>query len=533
MIIPSRISKSIYTLIFLAFAMIVAKTIPVHSLVNNDIFYEDRTKIFDLSAEQFKIFRSEGFILSNILNNPAIVYQKTPPVSTLYDLYLGFDGNDFTNNYYTIKSSYKTNNSKRTGRGVSAKFVSQNDNIVLFPNNNSILYNSVTSLQSFTISFTLYPYRVGEGTQTILRYLEERNASFEQNKLYGFQITIENGIVKYQFHNFFVDEMGKHYSFILTERTPLIDQQWEQHTVIVDTINHTIKIYRNEQEIDVRMITQNQKTSGRRLKLSPESVQPANTTPLMIGQNGIFALDELVIYKDIVTNFMIYTPNQMKFFETDVFPISKNFSWLYEMNIIAPTNTNDFYRLAYRFDTNYFLPETSSNTMPWVYINPAKKKFPPSKSMGKFLQWRLEYYTPPTPSDDIFYVRNLSTSYRENSYPGTIFIDDVKAGDTVVEISWQTLPSDLVSSYEIYYGNKSLDYFGEAKISPPSPIILNTIQSSSTTNISYIIEGLENEQPYYISIRAKDIYGQYGAYSSEILARPSSINNYFDYSIGR
>ncbi len=533
MVLSSHITKSVYTIIFIAFAMIVVTHIPIHSLVNNPIFFEGRTEIFSLKEKPLSIFRSQGFIVSNIIGNPSYVYQQEEEKSALHKLYLGFDGNDYTNNYYTVKSSYELNNLQKVKGSYSAKFVSRNNGITFFPNSKNPLQDSTANFQSFTITFSLYPYGGGEATQTILEYIGASTNAYQLDKLYGIQITIEDGVINYHLHNFFIDSQGVHHSFTLREPNNLKSQVWERHTIVVDSVDRTIRIYRNNQEVATAIITETRQRTGEKLLLSPNLLEISSFTPINIGKNSIFSLDELIAYKDVVTNFMEYTPNQLAFFETDVQRLSDNYSWLHEMGVTATENTNMYYRLAYRFDKDYFLPGTSSSIMPWVFVDTKKKNFPSSKSLGRYIQWRLEYYTPSTPTQDLFYVQDIKTRYRENIYPSIINISTALSGDREVEISWDTLPNKDIVSYEIYYGNQPNYYYGQTEVSPPSPISIQNTPSSRSTKITYTLEGLQNETPYYISIRAKDIYGQYGPYSPEVLLRPSSINNEFGYSIGR
>jgi len=531
MIISHNFIKNISTLLFLVFLSIVAIHIPTSALLNNPIFYNDETELFNLNETNMTPYKKEGFVISNMMNIPVIVSQTESQLSSLYDLYLGFDDNDFTNNYVTIKNNYEINTLQKKKGVHSAKFVSGNNSIILFPTKNSVLKNNISSFQNFTITFSLYPYRVGEKTQSILEYEGFYNNPSTGSQKYGFNITIERGIVNYHFNNFFIDDEGMYYSFTLQEKKPLINVKWEQHAIVVNSTMNNIKIYRNNIEQDVVLIRKSQNSTSKKLRPAP-ILASSEYLPLTIGKNGVFSLDEFIIYKDAITNFMDYVPNKMVFFETDVFNISKNISALHEMDLEA-SSTNFYYRLAYRIDNKYFLPDTSTTNLPWVYINPAKKQFPSSQSMGKYLQWRVEYYTPPTVTEENFYIQNIFARFKETSDPGIISINNVLTKDKAIEISWKTLPNSLITSYEIYYGEKPRNYFGTAIVSPNSPIAIDINKSSVSQNISYLLEGLDNEKPYYISIRAKDIYGQYGPFSLEIISRPSSINVDFGYSIGR
>ena len=531
MIISLSFIKKISTFLFLIFLMLVAIHIPTSALLNNPIFYNDETKLFHLNETSMIPYKKEGFAITNLMDIPVIISQTESQLSALYDLYLGFDNNDFTNNYITIKKNYETNTLQKKKGSHSAKFISGNNSIILFPTKNSVLKNNVSSFQNFTITFSLYPYRVGEEIQNIVEYEGFYNNPSTGSQKYGFNITIEGGIINYHFNNFFVDDEGIYYNFTLKEKNPLINAKWEQHAIVVNSTMNNIKIYRNNIEQDVVLIRQSQSRSSKKLHPAP-ILANSEHIPLTIGKNGVFSLDEFIIYKDATTDFMDYTPNKMVFFETDVFNISKNISALHEMNLEA-SSTNFYYRLAYRIDKKYFLPNTSATNLPWVYINPTKKQFPSSQSMGKYLQWRVEYYTPPTATEEQFYIQNIFARFKETSDPGIISINNILTKDKAIEISWKTLPNSLIDSYEIYYGEKPRNYFGTAIISPNSPVAIDVDKSAVSQNISYLLEGLDNEKPYYISIRAKDIYGQYGPFSPEIISRPSSINVDFGYSIGR
>ncbi len=523
----SILMKNISTLFFIAFLMIVALAIPTSALLNNPIFHDDNVRSFHF--DNSKIFRSEGFILSNIGGQDVMLAQDELQITSLYDLYLGFEEEDFTNNYITIKNAFETNFLQRRKGKHSAKFISSGSSIMLFPTDESILKKNVSGTQNFTISFQLFPYRIGEGTQRVVAYEGYFTDPLLGIQTVGFSITIENGLINYHFDNFFMDGEGTLYSFTLKEKTPVVDVKWEMHTVVVDSANSTIRVYRNNEEQDIAFIRQGKKFNGSQLYLSDKFKEIQNV-PLTIGQNGVFSLDEFYIYKEAITNFMEHTPNKKLFFETEVFCVSKNISYLYEMKVSA-SSLKENYRLAYRFSDRFFLP--NNTTIPWVYVDTTKKNFPPSYKTGKYLQWRVEYFTPTQDTDEIFYIDGILANYKETTNPGIVKINSIIAKDGSIDISWKTLPSDLIESYEIYYGYAPNNYFGKAEFSPASPVSINIEKSSVSQDIHYTLDGLDNERPYYISIRAKDVYGQYGSFSPEIVTRPSSVNNDFGYSIGR
>lgn len=532
MLSHSLLIKKIYTIFFLVFLVMVAVCIPTSALINNPIFLKDNNKFFYVNPQNFNIYQSQGFTLSNIMDAIVIVPTKKVQELSLYDLYLGFEGKDFTNNYAVIKNYYETNNIQMKEGKYSAKFLSGKNGIILLPEENSILNNKFSSFQNFTITFDLYPYRSGEGVQTIASYLGNHDDPVQGLQSYGFSITIEKGFIVYHFSRFFIDKANKTHDFILRERLPLIDTKWEKHSLVMNTAKNTIKIYRNGTEEDVRLISEEQSYSGDKLYLSPVLKQIDNI-PLVIGKNSIFSIDEFTIYKDALTNLSNSSPYTQYFLETDVLRMSTNISILRGIDISASLKDKIHYRMAYRISDEYFLPGRSTIGFPWVYVDPQKNMFPPSKSMGKYIQWRVEYFEDSSFSDQDFFIYNIYAQYKEISSPGVVTIDEIITYDQTAELLWKALPSELVASYEIYYGDKPRHYFGTAKTSPSSPISIDVKQSATPQEMYYKLEGLKNEKSYYLSVRAKDIYGQYGPYSDEIVFRPSSLSNKAGYSIGR
>jgi len=533
MYLYSHITKKISTILFLIFLLFITSRIPTNALLNDPIFNQDQIQKTSLRKQGLKIFKSKGFILSNIAGTDILIYSPQPLESSIYDLKLSFDNDDYINNYNIIRAKFETNNIQKSQGSSSAKFISGNDSIILFPNEKSILYHTQGSgLQSFTIEFSLYTYFIGEGKQTIVSYIGSDIDNPDDPNHYGFSITIEEGVIHYNFINLFQDKQQKLYNFTLKEKNPLITQKWETHTVAIDTANQTIKIYRNGKENQVQLITQDQTTTGNILSLPNVFIRNQYISPLTIGENALFSLDNFVIYRNIYTDYNRYVPNQKNYIETEVFSISTNYSWLSKMNIKSPS-TNMHYKLAYRFATNYFFPETKTSKLPWVYINPSKNKFPPSQSMGKYIQWRLEYFTPIIPPEKPFLIQDILVNFRENPDPSGIKINSIIAGDGTIDIQWNSIPDNSIISYEIFYGNKPNNYFGTTSISPASPITIPHPSSEKAIPLNYKLKGLDNEKAYYIAIRIKDKYGIYSEFSPEQTAIPSSIKNKATYSIGR
>lgn len=523
-----HILKKMFTLFFLLFSVLVALHIPVQAFINSPLFYYDQTQTFSLNtSNNFKIFRTKGLALSNIQDKTVVTLSKSQKKDSLYDLYFGFNQNDYLDNYQVISSNYQIKNIQNNFFG---KFVLDNS-IILLPKKRSIFNLTAENMQNFSIQFSLLPYAIGEGSQIIVSF--KNNTDSDLLKNYGFTISIDAGIITYHFDDFFQDAQNNKYSFKLQEQAPLIDQQLEQHTIVVNMQTKTIKAYRNGIENDVKILTDNQTIYGKTLFHTSLFTQKETPIPLIIGQNGIFALNNFAIFKESIQNKPDRVPNEINYLETDVVTLSSNDSWLDSINIDLNHQNNSAYKIAYRFSRNYFLPETDVELLPWVYIDPKKNNFPPSYSLGKYMQWRFEYFNPIQSSLTNIELYSISTKFREIPSPSIPSINTIIAKDQKIEISWNTLPDDLIESYEIYYGSEPNVYFGKATISPNSPVIINALKSEAPSNMHYSLEGIENNRPYYIAIRAKNIYGSYGSFSKEVSAIPLSTENELGYSIGR
>ncbi|MGL4394285.1 MAG: hypothetical protein ACRCS8_03570 [Brevinema sp.] len=523
----NRHFKQFFTLFFLAFTLLVALHIPVHAVLNSPLFEADLLKTLSLNETQFSVFRAKGLTLSNINDRSVITFASKEREESLYDLHLDFSEKDFLNNYRVVSSNYEA---KKIGDKTFGKFVVKNE-IILLPNRHSVLDTKSDSFQSFSIQFSLLPYTTGEGAQLIASYQGE---SSEDSRLeYGFTIFISKGIVSYRFINFFTDRNGKKYSFTLQENEPLHDNKLEDHALVVDMSKKVIKIYRNGKEQSVRVLTDDQTRLGEPL-LHAFSTISDQTIPLIIGRNALFSLDYFSILKDVEhVAAPLHEEHEEHYFETDVITMSSNGAWLSSITPVFDQEKETIYRIAYRIADEYFLPETDAEKNPWIYIDSKKNVFPPSKKLGKYLQLRFEYFEQASErSFDNLKLQDIQASFIETPSPEVVQIREVIAGDQQIEISWDAVPESSVESYEIFYGTSPDYYFGSATVSPNSPIN-HSVKQKYPQKLTYTIEGVENNRPYYITIRAKNKYGVLGQFSREISSVPMSTKTELGYSIGR
>ena len=105
--------------------------------------------------------------------------------------------------------------------------------------------------------------------------------------------------------------------------------------------------------------------------------------------------------------------------------------------------------------------------------------------------------------------------------------------DGKILMSWIPSPEDDIAGYEIYYGNRIGDYICDEAAEGKSPIFVPADEPGRINQMSYMLTGLVNEKPYFISVRSVDRNGNRSQYSKEIYARPSTIFNDNKYSVGR
>ncbi|MGL5721808.1 MAG: LamG-like jellyroll fold domain-containing protein [Brevinema sp.] len=523
----AMIWKKTATGVFLILLGLIALRIPVRAAgLQDPIFYESYNKKFEF-LPSMDIFRSSGLGVSNINGRQTIVPVEPQVQDAFYDLRLSFDGNDFYGNYTPIRRNYETNSQQKLSGSTSAKFISEKNDLLLMPKSSALLASSGLSMQSFTIDFWIYPLYSGEGMQTVLDFSGRNRADLTDPKTYGVRISLEKGFVVYNLDNLFRDQNTNLYSFTLRERSAAPRGAWSRHTLVLNASEASLRIYQNGVEHQAEPLTAQKVISGIPLLPNEAIASSKPFFPLSIGKNGAFSLDDISISGDVRTNF---SDNLLRnrFLETAVYTVSSNPAHINKMHVNGTFPKESGVRVAYRVSPRYFF--ASDTVLPWIYINPDQAVFPPSRSLGKYIQWRFEY-TPPVANSEPMRLYGLSVDYREDNVPAALKIELLAESRGSVSLAWGSLPDPNVSTYEIYYGTKPGTYFGNATISPSSPVVVPAQQTTISQSLTYTLEGLEDETAYYIIVRARNKYGVLGPPSQEIYARPSAVKSAPHYSI--
>ena len=519
--------KKTATGVFLILLAMIALRIPVRAAgLHDPIFYESYNQKFEF-LPSMEIFRSSGLGVSNIDGRKAIVPVEPQMQDAFYDLRLAFDGNDFYGNYTPIRRNYETNSQQKLSGLTSAKFISEKNDLVLMPKSTALLASSGLSMQSFTIDFWIYPLYSGEGVQTVLDFSGRSRTDLVDPKTYGIRISLEKGFVVYHIENLFRDQNTNLYSFTLRERTAAPRGSWSRHTLVLNASDASLRAYQNGIEHHAEPLTAQRMISGIPLLPNEAIASSKPFFPLSIGKNGAFSLDDISISGDVSTNFSDNL-HRNRFLETAVYTVSSNPSFINKMSLNGSFPKESAVRVAYRISPRYFF--ASDTELPWVYIDHERPAFPPSRSLGKYIQWRFEYI-PPVATSEPMRLYSLSMDYREDNVPAALNVQLVSENGDSISLAWNSLPDPNVTTYEVYYGTKPGNYFGSATISPASPVVIPTKTTMISQLINYTLEGLEDGVAYYIVVRARNKHGVLGPPSQEIYARPCAVKAPPHYSI--
>ncbi|MCX7820603.1 MAG: LamG domain-containing protein [Brevinematales bacterium] len=487
----------------------------------------DTYKTFELKGSNWPVFISEGVsfkkdengkIFIGLTENPDYDYFAT-------DLFIDFEKSSLRlENYQTLYSYFILYKDEKFNGAFSGKFTFSDSCIKLLPKRESIFYPG-SEVGSFTIDFWLYPFK-NYDKQYIIYYLAD-DINIDNDRKYGFIVYLDKGRLKYKFLNFFYDYEKKNVieNVELEEEANVLLYKWEHHAISFDSRSGKMVIYRNGIEEKVIFITENFKKNG---KVYYPYVNEVVNTPLIVGKNSFFLLDNLRISKKFINNFNLFSVNRKEsFLITKVFKLADNFFSIKDIGIDLKKDDYGFVKFGYRISDDIFAPDNKN--IPWVYVNLENFNIPEEFVKGKYIQFKLIIYPEVSEKDIKIYALKLNYNVDETPYIPQI----VKAvpGDEVVEIYFIPSPEDDILGYEIYYGNESKNYISKDALEGASPIFIK--KQSEGLQYHKATLTLKNERPYFISVRAVDKNGHKSPYSKEVYVRPSSVYSKNNFSIDR
>ncbi len=487
----------------------------------------DTYNTFELKGSNWPIYISDGISFKKdengktfigLIENPDYDYFST-------DLFIDFEKSVLNlENYRTLYNSFILYRDEKFNGVYSGKFTFSDSCIKLLPYKPSIFYPG-NYVGSFTIDFWLYPFK-NYDKQYVIYYLAD-DINIENNKKYGFVIYLDKGKLKYKFFHFFYDYQKKDVleEVELEEELNLILYKWEHHAISFDSRNGKMVIYRNGVEEKVIWITGNSKNGG---KVYYPYVNEMVNSPLVIGKNSFFLIDNLRISKKFMSNFSLFPVNRKEsFLITKVFKLSDNIFNIKDIKIDLKRDNYTFIKFGYRISDDIFAPDNKN--IPWVYVNLENFNIPQEYAKGKYIQFKLTIY--PEVSENDIKIYSLSLNYNIDETPYVPQIVKAIPGDEVVEIYFIPSPEDDIVGYEIYYGNESKNYISKDALEGASPIFVK--KQSEGLQYHKATLTLKNEKSYFISVRAVDKNGHKSPYSKEVYVRPSSIYSKNNFSIDR
>lgn len=481
-----------------------------------------------LESKDIKIYKLENLNLKKL--NSRYVFQineNTNHDINNYDLYLDFEEPNLDLlNYKIIYSKFEMNKYQSINGNYSGKFYFSDNYISMLPLPTSI-FAPGNIIGSFTIDFWLYTYKDYD-YQYIIKYIGNNLSDEKDKNNYGFSIFIKNGRVVYQFMNFFFTEKKESVSLDIKDEDNIILNKWEHHALTFDIKSGKISVYKNGMEQDVKWVTE----SGAPLSevLTPK-IKEEMSAPFLIGKSAFFSLDNFKIGSYSATGFDLKKFNTANsYMITDVYKYSTNKAALKKISFQADSPDYSFIKMAYRISDTYFLP--GDKDIKWIYLQNGSENFPPDLDGGKYIQFMLSVF-PYEDEDKEVNIYSIRMDYSVDNTPANPVITGAKPMDGKILMSWIPSPEDDIAGYEIYYGNRIGDYICDEAAEGKSPIFVPADEPGRINQMSYMLTGLVNEKPYFISVRSVDRNGNRSQYSKEIYARPSTIFNDNKYSVGR
>ncbi|OHD55084.1 MAG: hypothetical protein A2Y33_03850 [Spirochaetes bacterium GWF1_51_8] len=484
-------------------------------------------KELTISDKAWKVYTLENLVQSVKAGNRVYILKETKVTNSEFlDLYLDFE-KPLQNlpNYKVIASEYETNPYENTSGKNSGKFYFNEHHISLLPFGTS-MFSPGKIPGSFTIEFWLYLYK-GFDNQYVIKYLGYNPSDEWDKNTYGYSIYVKNKKVIYSFNNFFWSIDNEPYSLQIEEEEQVILHKWEHHAISYNIMNGQISTYKNGIEQQVKWVT----TDGK--VLSPiynPYVKDELSTPLVIGKNAFFSLDDLKISSIALDYFnMNRFDNNPGILITDVYKMTENIATL--KKIVFGTSVPDLshVKFAYRISSSYFLP--GDPVLEWVYVQNNTDVFPAEYAKGKYIQFKILVY-PYEDNQKVLSIDSIKLSYSMDDSPQPPILISAVPGNGSVKVTWMPSVEEDVAGYEIYYGTHEKNYICDDSFSGKSPVFVPYKQSGKLKTFDFTLTGMMNETPYFIAIKSVDANGNRSVFSKEFYVRPSTVYKENGYSVG-
>lgn len=463
--------------------------------------WQNLETISDLKVEHGSYGRS-GIVLDD----------NSPRIGPDTELLLQFDSDgppDFP--YYSVEEAevVPSDDVSMYG-GRSAGFFHGKNRIVLEPLPGSLFLQD--PLDRFTIDFYLYPVSVREERNVFSWYAP----TVDTTGFSGVRSYLKDERLFWEFRkSFFRQDTKEPVDVVLYEHFATPIGEWHHHAIHYNADNGLLTLYFDGREAALAWLTDNGSESG---SVLGGRFSPFLKAGMFIGEEYLGYMDEFRISRGL-PDFYLSRYRKRGEAASGVIELESRGTKLFNVSWAGEEENGTAIRVYCRFSERYFLPQEDDEDSgvkgpPWILM---RKGEPPrgDSLKGRYMQWKVVLLGTDNRYSPRLYSLDIALQLDLPPQPPTLL--DTAGGDESVRLFWVRNNESDIKGYKVYYGTGSGFYFGKGARGGNSPVWAGDVTS-------YLLSGLDNEREYFFSITAVDAEGQESGFSSEFVARPSSID---------
>ena len=462
-------------------------------------------------------------------------------------------------------SIFPSDDIEKHGQG-SAGFLRYGNNVQIKPRSDSVFFNE-TPLQSFTIDFYLFPINVHDSVVVLSWYAP--TVDVDQG-FSGLKAFFRNGRLHWEFANVFheidygLDERGEAvatpHTIVVGEIDPTPLNEWHHHSLHYDAQNGLITLRFDGRESSLYWATANRGEDGAFLE---GRFSQHIGVPMTLGDHYLGYIDEFRISRGI----RVYTPGEFVgngstaqadamqesssgkgFVISDVIDLKNRGSSIVSISWDGEEENGTALRVFFRTSNDYFAPDTDylhPHTRPasddymrnvlrwrktvkprsWIPVRNGEEIM--QQNRGRYVQWMAVFFG----TDGLYspVLHNITLSVEPNMPPVKPILLAAQPVAGGIELKWVRNKENDISGYYVYYGNRSGYYVGHepqfvSALLPAGSDETEVLQNGEIGDTrTFVLQGLKNEDVYFVSITAVDDEGQESDFSRELIARPSAL----------